>query len=172
MNWLLKWLSPAYPSSFCLEESGYTPEHEGVTDRCDPPRRGGFLQVEEERSVWRGGRLLREDSRGGGWRSGSKSKQLTRTEGGLEPGWVNTLPTLKHTTWIWTTPTACVYESINISCIQIYILQSLSSYLLAGFSLVMPHWARSERATRITSWTSKKSLSVSGKFQCACRMER
>lgn len=39
--------------------------------------------------------------------------------------------------------------------------------LLAGFSLVMPHWARSERATRLTSWTSMKSFSSSGKCQCA-----
>lgn len=40
--------------------------------------------------------------------------------------------------------------------------------LLSGFALVMPHCARKERATRITSCTSRKSLSSSAKCQCAC----
>lgn len=40
--------------------------------------------------------------------------------------------------------------------------------LLSGFALVMLHCARKERATRITSCTSRKSLSSSAKCQCAC----
>lgn len=47
---------------------------------------------------WTGRCLRHEDRRCGGWRSGSRCKQLTQSDGGPGPGWVNTPPTLKHTT--------------------------------------------------------------------------
>lgn len=82
-------------------------------------------------------------------------------------------------TWAWSAEHNAHTERHNIqSYIYIYIFTVFHSFLvdslqqlrdlLFGFSLVMPACALRDRVTLITSRTSEKSFSTSGKCQCAC----
>lgn len=99
-----------------------SPEHEGVTGRCGPPRPRGFLQVEEPRDL-----PLHPGSRCGGWRSGRGSERPVQSAGGPGPGWGSTRPTLERQQQPVRPSEAAPSPGLQLQ------------NLLAGLSLVSPH---------------------------------
>lgn len=132
----------------------FTPGREGAGDSCGPPHPSGFLGAGGSTGQT-GGAPPRPDRRSADWRSGSGSERRNQSGGGFGPGGADTRPTLEQQR-----------TRLNVCSPVVREVWSVLD-LLMGFSLVRPHWARSDRATRTTSWTSRKSCSSSGKCQCA-----